>query len=154
MRSLLRRTGLAFSAAAALTCAAAAESRAANLLELNFWMSGPRYDAVVPLCDESFPLITIQEDFATKESRFWNSPLTIVGFQGVHEVSFMPWASGTIPRRFCTGKVLTSDGHYRPIHYSITENTGFAGASSGVDWCVTGLDRNWTYNPACRMAKP
>ena len=24
----------------------------------------------------------------------------------------------------------------------------------GVEWCVVGLDRNWAYNPACKMAKP
>jgi hypothetical protein len=28
------------------------------------------------------------------------------------------------------------------------------GASWGVEWCVVGLDRNWAYNPACRMARP
>jgi len=24
----------------------------------------------------------------------------------------------------------------------------------GVEWCVVGLDRNWAYNPACKMAQP
>jgi hypothetical protein len=24
----------------------------------------------------------------------------------------------------------------------------------GVEWCVVGLDRNWAYNPACKMARP
>ncbi|MFL9827711.1 hypothetical protein [Rhodoplanes sp. SY1] len=145
---------LATAAAAALTVSVAAEGRAANLFELNFWLSGPRYDAVVPLCEESWPLLQIQKAFAEKERRFWNSDLAIVGFERVHEVKFMPWASGTIPRRFCTGRVLTSDGKARTINYSVAENTGFAGASSDVEWCVVGLDRNWAYNPACKMARP
>jgi hypothetical protein len=28
------------------------------------------------------------------------------------------------------------------------------GATWGVEWCVTRLDRNWAYNPACKMARP
>jgi hypothetical protein len=28
------------------------------------------------------------------------------------------------------------------------------GASWGVEWCIVGLDRNWSYNPACKMARP
>ncbi len=131
--------------------------RAASLLELNFGLSGPRYDAVVPLCDAPGllgPLSKIQGRFATKESRFWNSNLQIVAFENVREVAFRPWASGTIPRRFCTATVLVSNGIKRPIHYSIGEDTGMIGAIYGVEWCVVGLDRNWAYNPACRMARP
>jgi hypothetical protein len=28
------------------------------------------------------------------------------------------------------------------------------GASWGVEWCVVGLDRDWAYNPRCKMARP
>jgi hypothetical protein len=28
------------------------------------------------------------------------------------------------------------------------------GATWGVEWCVAGLDRNWAYHPACKMAQP
>jgi hypothetical protein len=134
--------------------AGASSVRAANLLEMNFWLSGPRYDAVVPLCDYPGALGKIQSRFATKEGRFWNSELKILGFEQVHEVAFMPWASGTIPRRFCTARAVVSDGKVRPIHYSIAEDTGIIGATYGVEWCVVGLDRNWAYNPSCKMARP
>jgi hypothetical protein len=151
MHGRIRGLAVGFALSAALW---AVDARAASLLELNFWLSGPRYDAVVPLCDEPGALGTIQSTFATKEGRFWNSELQIVGFERVREVAFMPWASGTIPRRFCTGRVLVSDGIARPIHYSIAENTGIIGTGYGVEWCVVGLDRNWAYNPGCRMARP
>jgi hypothetical protein len=130
------------------------ESRAASWWELNFWLPGPSYRAVVPLCDEPGPLAKIQARFGTKEYRFWNSDLELVQFEQVREVAFMPWASGTIPRRFCSGKVLISDGKRRTIYYSIAEDTGMIGATYGVEWCVVGLDRNWAYNPACKMARP
>ena len=85
-------------AAAAVLLGFLAESWAANLFDLNFWLSGPNYTAVVPLCDEPAPLAKIQSRFSVKEHRFWNSELKIVGFDSLREVAFMPWASGTIRR--------------------------------------------------------
>jgi len=49
---------------------------------------------------------------------------------------------------------VVSDGRKRQIHYSITETGSWLGVSWGVEWCLVGLDRNWAYNPACRMARP
>ena len=40
------------------------------------------------------------------------------------------------------------------MHYSIIEDGGFAGFGQGVEWCVTGLDRNWAYNPAAGPPAP
>ena len=44
------------------------EARAANPLELNFWLSGPRYDGGVADCDKALPTIATQ--FWEKESSF------------------------------------------------------------------------------------
>jgi hypothetical protein len=132
-----------------------ARAEAAGLLEKNFWLSGPRYDNVLPPCEAA--LGKIASGFAEKESRFWNSALRIVDFTGVRQIAFDPWVSGTIPRRFCRATALVSAGS-RPVRHSvyywIGEDTGFIGASWGVEWCVVGLDRNWAYNPACKMARP
>jgi hypothetical protein len=49
---------------------------------------------------------------------------------------------------------MLSDGKMRTVHYSIIEDGGFAGFGQGVEWCVTGLDRNWAYNPRCKAARP
>jgi len=127
-------------------------ARAANPLELNFWLSGPRYDGRVADCDRALPVIATQ--FWEKEGSFWNSPLQITGFAGVHEIAFRPWQSNNIPRRYCTGEALLSDGKVRKVNFSLIEDGGFAGYGNGVEWCVVGLDRNWAYNPGCRAAKP
>jgi hypothetical protein len=140
--------------AALLASAFAAQATAANWLEKNFYLNGPRYDSVLPPCDVPWALSTIQSRFGEKEGQFWNSALRITDFDRVREVAFRPWANGTIPRRFCTARVLVSDGRWRTVHYSIVEDGGEIGAVSGVDWCVVGVDRNWAYNPACKMAKP
>jgi len=132
----------------------AAPAASANPLELNFYLSGPRYDGAVPPCDWPGALQIITSRFAEKERKFWASSLTIVHFDKVREIAYRPWAVNTIPRRFCTALAFVSDGLKHPVHYSIGEDTGMAGSMYGVEWCVAGLDRNWAYAPNCKMARP
>ncbi|MCA1401611.1 hypothetical protein GPL21_26010 [Bradyrhizobium pachyrhizi] len=127
-------------------------AQAANPLEMNFWLSGPRYDGNVAPCEKALTVISTQ--FQEKEATFWNSPLVITGFNGIHETAFRPWQSDNIPRRYCTGEAMLSDGKVRKVHYSIIEDGGFASINQGVEWCVAGLDRNWAYNPSCKAARP
>lgn len=143
---------LAAACGIALGLLAASESRAANALEKNFWLSGPRYDGTATPCEAV--LGTVAALFAEKESTFWNSTLQINGFDKVHEISYRPWQSDSIPRRYCTGIALVSDGKPRTINFSVIEDGGFASIGDGVEFCVIGLDRNWAYNPVCRMARP
>lgn len=135
-----------------LGLAAATPVQAAGWLEKTVYMIGPRYDGVVPACDAA--LGTIASKFADKEAQFWNSELRIVDFDKVREVRHRPWASDTIPRRFCNAVATINDGTRRKVHYWIGEDTGMMGLSWGVEWCVVGLDRNWAYNPGCKMARP
>lgn len=152
--SRLRSGFAAATAVATVLFASVADLPAAGPLEKNFWLSGPRYDAVVPLCEEAGPLERVQSGFAAKESRFWNSKLEIVGFEKVRQVAFRPWVADAIPRRFCRAVALVNDGVKRPVYFMIAEDGGFASIGWGVDWCVVGLDRNLAYNPACKMALP
>lgn len=150
----LIRFGIAL--AAALACWPAGPAGAASLLEMNFWLSGPRYEARVPPCEDAGMLYRIRSRFAEKEKEYWQSDLQILGFERIHETSFRPWtgAPDAIPRRYCSGTALISDGRPRTIHFWYGEDTGWLGVMWGVEWCVVGLDRNWAYNPGCRMAQP
>jgi len=138
----------------ALSVVSASQLGAAGLLEKNFWLSGPRYDRDMPACDYPAALDRIIGDFHTKEARFWNSDLQIVGIENIHQTAVLPWAAQSIPRRFCSGTAVINDGVRHPIYYSIAEDTGIIGADWGVNFCVAGLDRNWAYGPACRAARP
>lgn len=149
-----RVLSLAVALAATLAAMPAGTAAAANLFELNFYLSGPRYEGRLPPCDASAALDKIAARFAQKEGGFWQSDLTINGFEDVRETAFRSWAPNTIPRRFCSAVALVSDGLKHPIHYSIGEDTGMIGQTWGVEWCVVGLDRNWAYNPRCKMARP
>jgi hypothetical protein len=142
------------SALVALAVLPAGSALAANWVEENFYLSGPRYDGVLPPCDAQAALGKIASRFGDKEHAYWNSALTIAGFDRIREVAYRPWAANTIPRRFCSATVRISDGSNHTLHYSIGEDTGMIGSTWGVEWCVVGLDRNWAYNPACTMAEP
>src|SRR5487761_2696525 len=72
---------------------ALSQPRAATWIEKNFWMSGPRYDRAMPACDYPGAPDRIIANFHTKELRFWNSELRIVGVENIHEVATMPWAA-------------------------------------------------------------
>ena len=152
-RSILKRSRLGAAVGVVLGLFALGQAaEAANPLELEFWLSGPRYDGRVAPCEAALSTITSQ--FHEKESTFWNSALQITGYAQIHEIAFRPWQSDNIPRRYCSGEVLLNDGKVRTVTYSIIEDGGFSGIDQGVEWCVTGLDRNWAYSPACRMARP
>lgn len=140
--------------AGVIAAGATSPAGSAGFFEKNFYMSGPRYSSKVPLCDDSWPLNSIQVNFHTKEYRYWDSELRIVQFENVREIALRPWADATIPRRFCSARVVVSDGSRHAIYYSIIEDASFIGAGWGIEWCVVGLDRNWAYNPACKMARP
>ncbi len=116
------------------------------------------YDSRLPACNDPTVLAEISDDFATREHRFWNSSLRIVGYERVRQLAWRPWGLDYIPRRFCTGTALLSDGRRRRIDYSVREDLelGFLGQTKtwGVEFCVSGLDRNWAYEPNCKMARP
>ena len=146
---------LATTLGAALTLAAFAQpAGAASWFEMNFWMSGPRYDGNLPACDDATALGKISGRFAQKESTFWVSDLAITGFDKVREIALRPWGHQAIPRRYCSARVALSNGRASMVYYSIAEDLGFIGASWGVEWCVDGFDRNLAYAPNCKMARP
>ena len=137
-----------------LSAVSFSQPRAASWLEKNFWLSGPRYDRVIPGCEYPRALDRIIANFHSKEWEFWNSELRIVGIEDIRETAELPWAAQSIPRRFCSGTALINDGARHPIYYSIAEDTGMIGMDWGVNFCVIGLDRNDAYSPGCRSAKP
>jgi hypothetical protein len=112
------------------------------------------YDTVIPACDNANVLGEIANRFQTTEYRFWNSGLQILAFERVRQVAWRPWGLDFIPRRFCSGVVVTSDGARRRIDFSVREDLSFIGASWGTEWCIDGLDRHYAYAPRCKQAQP
>lgn len=177
------RRGVCAALSAGLLLATIGTGHAASFLEKNFWLSGPNYSGNVPACDTPAALSDIQSRFSQTESRFWNSSLKIDSIQHVREIAFRPWGPEYQPRRYCSAEVYVTGtiGHVsgqpvtsqyvggkigkapsaqkvnaarHTVYYSIIEDGGFIGATWGIEYCVEGFDRSWTYAPNCRMAQP
>ena len=112
------------------------------------------FNTHLPECYSPSVLNKISTRFGHKERTFWNSGLTIQYFEKIKEVAWRPWGRDFIPRRFCSGVAITSDGKKRRVDYSIREGLGFLSVTWNVQWCVTGVDRNLAYGSACRAARP
>lgn len=137
-----------------LAAAGVMPAQAASWFEMNFGLIGPRYDGRLPACDNMLVLAKIDFRFWAKEVRFWDPRLRIARFGEIQQIAYRPWGEDAIPRRFCQARTLMSDGTDTVTNYSISEDTDFAGATWGVEWCVQGYDRNMAYSPRCKMALP
>lgn len=108
----------------------------------------------LPACADPSVLARIERRFASREATYWDSRLTILGFERIRHVAERPWGSQYVPRRFCSATALMSDGRKRRVDYFLKEDLGIIGATWGLNWCVHGLDRNFAYAPDCKMARP
>lgn len=112
------------------------------------------YSGELPPCDDPSVLSQITTRFEQKESQFWNSSLQIVAFERVKSIGIRPWGLDHIPRTFCIARAHLNDKSVHEVSYSVAEDLGFIGFGDGVEWCVEGLDRNYSYAPDCKMARP
>ncbi len=127
------------------------------------------YDAQLPTCDAGSVLGRIQSRFDGREGWSWNSTLSLVNIDRIKETHFRPNGPDLIPRRYCVARATLSDGSHRALQYNLVEDGGITGwhgslflglvrfptpASFSLEWCISGLDRSWTYAPDCRMARP
>ena len=118
--SFARKTGFGVALGAVFGLFAFGQAaEAANPLELNFGLFGPKYEGRLKACEAALGTITSQ--FQEKESTFWNSRLTITAYGRIHEIAYRPWQSDNIPRRYCSGDVMLSDGAVHGVHLAIAQ---------------------------------
>lgn len=112
-----------------------------------------RYAATpLPHCASAEVTGYVASWFESRERTYWNSALTISGFDRIRETGVRPWGANYIPRRFCTARAHTSDGKVRRANYFVRESIGVFNNTWEVIWCVTGTDRHRTYAPGCEQA--
>jgi hypothetical protein len=160
---------VAITAVSALLIVSAASAASANAPRGKAEDRVFAYDAQLPACDDPAVLGRIERRFNERESSVWKTNLTIKGFDRVRPTAFRPNGADLIPRRYCSARVVTSDGRHRQLSYYVVEDAGITGwhgslffgwvrfptpGSFGLEWCVQGLDRHRTYAQDCRMARP
>ena len=108
----------------------------------------------MPVCDDSGVLSTISGRFGQTQREFWNSQLSIDGFDRVREIGFRSNGLDYIPRRFCVARAAMSDTKERTVIYNVVSSFGILGLTWGVEWCVDGVDPNHAYGPDCEAIRP
>ena len=128
----------------------AAAARDVIPAEKRFWA----FDGKLPACDNPDVLGRIQDRFQSTENEYWNSKLEIVKIDEVKVNALRPWGLDHIPRNYCVGRALLSDHTYHKVSFDVAEDQGLIGSDFGVEWCLSGLDRELAYAPNCEMAQP
>jgi hypothetical protein len=124
-------------------------ARAADLISKDGYVYEPG-----PCADQWF-LKKISARFAYQVRNVPHLPdVAIVDFQNIHEHRYLPESEDwPISRRYCGASVLLSDGSRRDIWYLIEGRMGFASIGKNVEFCVSGFDRWYVYNGACRVLR-
>jgi hypothetical protein len=112
------------------------------------------YDAVLPECKDGAVTGLIAKRFAERETNFWASSLVVNEVSQIKQSGFRPNGFDLIPRRYCTASVRLSNHKKHRLDYIIVEDAGIIGLNYGVEWCISGLDRNYAYDGGCRAARP
>ncbi|GLK67818.1 hypothetical protein [Hansschlegelia plantiphila] len=115
--------------------------------------SRPPYTGNLPSCADAGIHNSIIASFGRREREYWHSGLQLSTFVQPVELGYRSWGRSFIPRRFCSATAVTTDGVRREVYWHVAERLGGA-LTTGVDWCVSGLDRNYAYAPDCKMARP
>ena len=109
----------------------------------------------LPACDNTWVTGRINDRFQQTQTLYWNSTLTIAGYDRFKEIGFRANGVSYSHRRYCIARVMMSDQKERTIIYFPRGRHGHHRLGWGVEWCVVGLDRNSALfaglqRPACR----
>ena len=116
---------------------------------------GVYQDAYSGACSQRWVLGTITSRFRHQVTHVPNLPnVAITDFQNIRENRYLPsqedWPIG---RTYCDATVILSDGDARDIWYLIEEGQCYASIGNNVEFCVSGFDRWYVYNGACRVLR-
>ena len=137
-----------------------------------------RWGTLLPACENPDVASTLKARFSEREG-FWDSNIYINDLQNIRETGFRSSGVDYIPRRFCVATAMMSDNKEREVSYAIGADLGMTGTDAigsaiqsltfgiitsstgtssmgwnwGLDWCVSGLDRNNAYGRNCAAVK-
>lgn len=106
-----------------------------------------------PQCDEARVLSKIISRFNWAERRQWKRGFGLEEVRQPRERTGEEWPGSDIPRRFCRGHAILSNGTHPTVHYLIEGGQGFAGNGFKVEFCVDGLDPWRVYDGRCRVVR-
>lgn len=106
-------------------------------------------------CDNKHVLKKIMKRFRHQVTHVPHLPdVKIVGFERVHQHRYLDEHElRPIARRYCMATAVFDNGQKRSVWYVVENGMGFASFGDGVQFCVSGFDRWYVYNGACRVLR-
>ena len=106
-----------------------------------------------PECHDTKVLATIVERFNWADRNTWFRGITIDHMERTGERLVQSTRVSDIPRRYCRGHAILSNGKHPTLYYLIEGGQGFAGNGFNVEFCISGFD-NWNeYDGWCRAIR-
>ncbi len=106
-----------------------------------------------PGCDDSGVLNKIIKRFNWAENRTWGRGFSLDEIERTRERLVKDTHDSPIPRRYCRGHALLSNGKHPTVYYLIEGGQGFAGNSYNVEFCISGLDEWNDHDGSCRALR-
>jgi hypothetical protein len=104
-----------------------------------------------PHCDDGKVIAKIVHRFNWAEHHTWKRGFGIESVQRARQRRVED--RGPIPRRYCRGHAILSNGRHPTVHYLIEGGQGLAGTGFNVEFCVNGHDPWRTYDGSCRVLR-
>ncbi len=110
-----------------------------------------------PHCEDPKVQSRIVSGFRHKARNELHRPdLGIAQIVHIHQNRFEPQKhvdTFTVPRRYCKGTAMLTNGDHRTVWYLIEGGAGFATIGANVEFCVSGFDHWNVYNSYCRVLR-
>jgi hypothetical protein len=106
-----------------------------------------------PECHDEKVLSTIIKRFNGAENSNWFRGFTLSDIERTRESLGQSTYESPIPRRYCRGHALLSNGKHPTVFYLIEGGQGLAGNSFNVEFCISGLDEWNDYDGSCRAIR-
>jgi len=118
-------------------------------------LDDPRLGALerTPPCTDQALADRIVGRFNAVEETYWGGRIAMRDVVALREVATRDRTEALVARRWCHGTAVFADGVRRRIVVELGANTGHLGVGYGLSYCIHGLDRHWTYAPACRVLR-
>ncbi|MCB1474283.1 MAG: hypothetical protein H6878_03145 [Rhodobiaceae bacterium] len=107
-----------------------------------------------PMCDNPTVMARVRSRFASTQSAYWESGLTMGALDAPREIAYRDWAPTITAIRSCRADTDLSDGRRVGVVYWVRSEQGFAGHGYGVEYCVLGDDPPFAFAPGCRELLP
>lgn len=106
-----------------------------------------------PECDDAKVLKKIVKRFNWAERNTWRRGFSLETVEDPRERSVREYEESLIPRRYCRGHAILTNGQHPTVFYLIEGGQGFTGTGFNVEFCVNGIDPWREYDGHCRVLR-